>query len=418
VVVDSDLARGSELRSIRVTARRDGAAAPMHDRAYALDGDSRRLPGRVVLVARDEDDGRRVTVRVEGELDGRSLVQDASFVFEARRTRYLHMTLLRDCLEAECGVGLTCRAGVCVAPDRAPLTEAEPAGVNDAGAAAMDVVATPDAPLARDAAEAGDAVEGDVAVRVDSAITEVGEVSPCPADMVLIPGGRFLMGSTRHATEQPVHAVRVSAFCLERTEVTVADYVRCVGAGVCPLPVTSGTSNDNALNWGREDRLGHPVNGIRWGHAWAYCRWAGLDGGARRLPTEAEWEFAARGPEGLTYPWGNGEPRPSVDLCWSGGGTRHGTCPIGYFAAELFGLFDMAGNVKEWVEDCYEPYTGNTTIEVSNPRTGPCTNPQVIRGGSWNNTTVFDHAGTRRQGYSMQTTSTHKFGIRCARDLR
>lgn len=208
------------------------------------------------------------------------------------------------------------------------------------------------------------------------------------ADVIYIPPTTFLMGaaagdSQADADEQPAHQVSLSGFYIYAREVTNRMYLACVRAGACfpiqPLP-NGPTSHYNDPTY-----ADYPVVGVDWHMARDYCRWAG-----GRLPTEAEWELAARGAEGFLYPWGN-EPAPSCDRlnmfgCLNPPETRQvGSYPLG---ASPFGVLDMAGNVWEWVNDWYDAnyYAVSST---SNPL-GPLAPPdpkrplKVVRGGSWN----------------------------------
>lgn len=191
--------------------------------------------------------------------------------------------------------------------------------------------------------------------------------------LMYIPAGEFEMGNDYGDTdERPVHTVYLDAFYMYQTEVTNAMYALCVEDGVCDPP--DGTYySDPAYN-------DHPVVNVSWYDSEDYCRWAG-----GRLPTEAEWEKAARGGlVGAVFPWGNSYP-----VCTPGAenGAQYNKCdgptvPVGSFAPNGYGLYDMAGNVWEWVGDWYdEDYYANSPYE--NP-TGP-TNSfyRVWRGGSW-----------------------------------
>ncbi len=194
------------------------------------------------------------------------------------------------------------------------------------------------------------------------------------------------------------HPVTVATFWMDRTEVTVAAYDRCVAAGACtaPAPIDGWP-----CNWGEPGRESHPINCVDWEMAETYCHWAG-----GRLPTEAEWEYAARGTDGRTYPWGN--ETPSAQLCWSGIEARAGTCPVGAFAGGNlpFGLADMAGNVWEWTSDCYRSYSGRRAA-------GRC-HDRVDRGGSWgDNGSAWFHASFRDR--LAPSNRSAYLGIRCAR---
>lgn len=168
-----------------------------------------------------------------------------------------------------------------------------------------------------------------------------------PAEMVAVPGGAFVMGSDAgELDERPAHRVELRPFFLDRDEVTVAEYRRCVAAGSCRAPrwPTEGPHAD-----------AEPVTWVSWRDAEAYCRFAG-----ERLPTEAEWERAARGDDGRVYPWGDS---PECERANFGNYRGEGRCPrnpgrpveIGRFptGASPFGARDLAGNVWEWVADRY-----------------------------------------------------------------
>jgi formylglycine-generating enzyme required for sulfatase activity len=168
--------------------------------------------------------------------------------------------------------------------------------------------------------------------------------------MARTPGGTFVMGSESiYADEKPVHRVTVAAFSMDVTDVTTAAYGACVRAGKCSEPGAG-----DYCNWGKGDRQNHPINCVDWNQATAYCAYAG-----KRLPTEEEWEYAARGTDGRTYPWGN--EAPSNQLCWNRGASKEGTCVVGSHpsGASPFGLQDMAGNVWQWTSSNYCPYPGS-----------------------------------------------------------
>ncbi len=169
--------------------------------------------------------------------------------------------------------------------------------------------------------------------------------------MALVPAGKFTMGADTggEEDEHPAHVVDVAAFFLDLTEVTNEAWARCVAAGVCSAPdATSaprnGFGSDAAFRGPRQ-----PVSAISWDGARAYCAWLG-----KRLPTEAEWEKAARGTDARRYPWGNEEPTRDRAVFSGVGATADvGTHPRG---AGPYGHQDLAGNVWEWVEDVYDPY--------------------------------------------------------------
>ena len=195
------------------------------------------------------------------------------------------------------------------------------------------------------------------------------------ATLVFIPSGEFVMGSNNSdpnadSDEMPEHTVYLDAFWIDRTEVTNDMYRQCVAAGECTEPAHSRRYDSGGYG-------DHPVLGISWDQAVEYCTWAG-----RRLPTEAEWEKAARGTDGRIYPWGNDEPdssrlnfNHSIDDTTTVGSYPEGASP--------YGVLDMAGNVWEWVADGYdEAYYLESPYE--NPHGGNSVNRRALRGGSWN----------------------------------
>ncbi len=225
---------------------------------------------------------------------------------------------------------------------------------------------------------------------------------PCPVGMRLIPAGMFTMGN---ASFQPMHNVRLSAFCMDDTEVTVAAYRGCASAARCTAPSTVGV-----CNWAASGREQHPINCVDRAQSQAFCQWRGAT-----LPTEAQWEYAARGTDGRLYPWGS--DAPGSQLCWSGNGSRSTTCAVGSFPAgnSPFGLVDMAGNVKEWVSDWDGPYTGNTSSYVQDP-TGPATGSYYLhRGGSWFSSAALYVLSVFRQGNNPPSYRETDVGFRCVR---
>ena len=217
------------------------------------------------------------------------------------------------------------------------------------------------------------------------------ELNYCVKDgMVLVPGGPFFMGCNDAVDteceddERPGRMVEVSTFQIDQFEVTVAAYATCVDAGGCRLPGTS-----SGCNWEVADRLSHPINCVDWGQAGEYCGWAG-----KQLPTEAQWEKAARGTDGRVYPWGNSFDATRANV----NGTVDGfaeTAPVGRFATghSPYYAFDMAGNVWEWTSYC---------------------DPSVcyFRGGSWVDGPRFARASMRNR--LAPGNRFNDLGFRCA----
>ncbi len=247
---------------------------------------------------------------------------------------------------------------------------------------------------------------------------------PPTPDRVAVPAGPFTMGSDAagQQDEHPVHTVTLPAFEIDRTEVTRGDYRRCISAGAC----TDARPLDARFNDPRQ-----PVVGVSWFQARAYCTWAG-----GRLPTEAEWEKAARGTDGRTYPWGETYPTSTRAVFGRGESAGHpdpvGTHPAG---ASPYGAMDMAGNVWEWVESPYDPYayrhpetapTCETALAAltdlrtrgirgftgSNPLPDTC--ERVLRGGGWN----YGGEGLRSSNrvHHAPTFRLMMSGFRCAAD--
>jgi len=213
-----------------------------------------------------------------------------------------------------------------------------------------------------------------------------GDVKTSPADampLIFIPSGSFYMGgvdSDAQPDEKPAHNVNIAAFWIDKLEVTNGMYSLCTKAGKCKPPRNFESSTRKSY-FNNPDFTDFPVINVSWVDAKTYCEWAG-----RRLPTEAEWEYAARGGEDYRrYPWGDQSPDNNLaNYDYSVRDTNKvGSYPAG---ASPYGALDMAGNVWEWVSDFYDPryYEG----EPSQNPTGPSVAVgqglrRVIRGGSW-----------------------------------
>jgi formylglycine-generating enzyme required for sulfatase activity len=222
-------------------------------------------------------------------------------------------------------------------------------------------------------------------------------------EMVYVPGGTFRMGSTEgHSREQPVHVVTLDSFWIDRTEVANSQYARCVVDGICSLPSSTGSYTRDSY-YGDSEYDDYPVIYVSWYDADAYCQWAG-----GRLPTEAEWEYAARGPDGHIYPWGNDSPNDTLVNYDGNVGdtTRVGSYPGG---ASWVGALDMAGNVWEKVADWYGEYPSEAQTNPTGPETG---DRKISRGGSW----TFNEDGVRADHRRYSTPDDRHFlsGFRCA----
>jgi formylglycine-generating enzyme required for sulfatase activity len=273
-------------------------------------------------------------------------------------------------------------------------------------------------------------ISGTVALAVlFVALAVTGKISkflypPLPMEWVPVPAGEFQMGGNpkemayafeqcsdclpgQFVDEQPVHTVYLDAFEIGRYEVTNKQYAQCVHAGICTEPVGS--------RYGDPTYQDHPVVNVTWFQAQAYCTWQ--DGG--RLPTEAEWEKAARGGDGRLYPWGD-QPPDCMRANYRGmdgacvGDTKsvgsYQTGPI--YAGDI--VMDMSGNVSEWVNDWYSE-TYYQTSPASNPPGPDHGELRVKRGGSWSDAPVLLRSASRLQ----QTPKSAKdnIGFRCARSV-
>jgi formylglycine-generating enzyme required for sulfatase activity len=264
--------------------------------------------------------------------------------------------------------------------------------------------------------------------------------------MVTIPAGEFVMGSLEgqgFTDEQPQRSVWVRSFLIDRYEVTNAQYARFVAATGHPVPTNP---NPAVTLWQAGQPIpgseAHPVVNVSWYDAVAYCAWVG-----KRLPTEAEWEKAARGTDARRYPWGNDwdHTRANSASYWAGrtiefkdalewkafwvdgGGARIAktkglrgevlTLPVGSFpnGASPYGVLDMAGNASEWVQDWYDPFsyspTSSTNLE------GPAGKLlKVVRGGSWLKPATS--LRTTDRDYAVPRAHQSGSGFRCATDLQ
>jgi len=247
-------------------------------------------------------------------------------------------------------------------------------------------------------------------------------------EMVLIPRGRFMMGSVDgESDEVPVRNVYLDDYYIDKYEVTVAQYKKCVAAGVCPPPEklwgAEGAYDENFCNAPRSDRDNHPVNCMRWWEADTFCKWAG-----KRLPTEAEWEKAARGTDGRRFPWGNEQANCDHAVIDDGGDGcgRDSTWPVGSIpeGASPYGVMDMAGNVWEWVADGYQhDYYAQGPDENPFNEVGVASVPgqspgKILRGGSWADQTEIIHRAPNRLEYNPNTNPDYTIGFRCARDAQ
>ncbi|MFN8457216.1 MAG: SUMF1/EgtB/PvdO family nonheme iron enzyme, partial [Anaerolineae bacterium] len=229
--------------------------------------------------------------------------------------------------------------------------------------------------------------------------------APQPKNMALVPAGYFQMGSsTGQANEKPEHPVFVDAFYIDLFEVSNAQYRRCVEAGGC----TAGNKADSFTYQGYRDNPtydNYPMVGVTWDQAKAYCTWAG-----KRLPTEAQWEYAASGPQNLTWPWGN-----TFNANLSAASATD-VQPVDSYAEGVspFGVYNMAGNVTEWVTDTYDE-----NFYANSPAVNPVNNGggggRLFRGGSFGNPDGAFYTTSRRYG-NVNTFNDVDVGFRCAQN--
>ncbi len=202
-------------------------------------------------------------------------------------------------------------------------------------------------------------------------------------ERVLVPAGCFVMGTENgESNEQPVSKICLTTYWMGQMEVTNDQYRACVSAGACDPP-------QNRQYYDNPAYAGHPVIYVDWYRAGAYAEWVG-----GRLPTEAEWEYAARGPDGWEYPWGDTSPacqQANTSECGI-----EGTLPVGVFqrvaGASWVGALDLAGNVSEWTSSLYEPYPYSATD--GREKQGSVS-ARAVRGGSWDQHTAFARSAFR-----------------------
>ena len=257
------------------------------------------------------------------------------------------------------------------------------------------------------------------------------DIAPClpaPEDMSCVPGGPVIVGDDDHSDpEKPQRELLISTFYIDKHEVTNAEYDACHEDYGCKVRIARHKKLLQPFI--ADNQPATPIDFIR---ASSYCAWAG-----KRLPTEWEWEKAARGTEGEMYPWGNDEPSCDKSIfrecapqkCTQFPGTtnrwdciEHATKPVGSFAAGHYGLFDMAGNGYEWtmsaaiesVEACGDACSGRDPL---GPCDGayPCEGQRVLKGGSWYWPKHRQRGSHRR--FEIVKSGEHRLGMRCATDM-
>lgn len=214
-------------------------------------------------------------------------------------------------------------------------------------------------------------------------------------DMIKVPAGNFIMGISQSKPEDngPEHEIWLNSFWIDKYEVTNDQYHRCVTADECNEPEDLLFYNDKLYAY-------HPVVYITWYDARDYCKWKD-----KRLPSEAEWEKAARGNDSRLYPWGN---ELFLELL-NANNQNVGTMPVGNYpeGASPYGVLDMAGNVWEWVDNWYTPYPGS---DFQSDLFGE--KYKVVRGGSWNH--PAEDARATQRDIAHPQRAIRVVGFRCA----
>jgi formylglycine-generating enzyme len=244
--------------------------------------------------------------------------------------------------------------------------------------------------------------------------------------MSCIPEGNFIRGSNSHEKdESPQAEVYVSEFYMDINEVTNSDFQRCLDFGSCKDCLKNKTCNYIGPRYGKPYMgANQPITGISWYTAKEYCVFVG-----KRLPTEAEWEKASRGTQGDLYPWGNEDATCKLAVIEEnrkkgcGIDKDNPTANISSKPIGRYGLYDMAGNSWEWVEDWYIPFKDcGVECEGKNPK-GICSgseicsksNRKVLKGGSWYWDKYYARGSKRRSHDPKNFPEYHHFGFRCAK---
>lgn len=253
-------------------------------------------------------------------------------------------------------------------------------------------------------------------------------------DYVYVPAGAFRMGDNfgdGEPRERPVHVVDLDAFYIAKYEMTNGewkafrddpgydDVTFWPDRRVAPkdqIPYWTQPNNHGGATPGSDN---YPVLGVNWDSAVAYCNWLSAKTGKKyRLPTEAEWEKAARGTDARHFPWGNdfGINRANTPMYWVSLKREGDTAPVGAFAdgASAYGLYDMSGNVWEWTASWYQAYPGN-----QHPNENYGENYKTLKGGSWWNCSFYKcgiSAPSYNRSFFLRTTKNNSFGFRCAKD--
>ncbi len=231
--------------------------------------------------------------------------------------------------------------------------------------------------------------------------------------MALVPGGLYEMGSMKgQKDEKPVHSVSVDSFYLGTHEVTVWEYLRCVHDGVCRIPLwwNKRYYDKIADDLSGKAWLNMPVTGISWDDAIVYCKWIG---NGTRLPTEAEWEYAAKGCKGSEYSWGDAWDSAEVYAV-----VNNGLSPVESKHPTSWGLYDLTGNAWEWCSDRYDKcyYQKSPAKNPQGPLDSLNHKYMVIRGGGWDEYSWNLRCANRNYGEPFRRYEG--VGFRICRSLR
>lgn len=228
-----------------------------------------------------------------------------------------------------------------------------------------------------------------------------------PNEMVAIPAGKFIMGTDeRLSDEGPRHVVHLKRFYIDKYEVTNLQYKKFIDE-------TGRRSPKHFRNRTYpQGKVDHPVTFVTWYDAKEYCEWAG-----KRLPTDEEWEKAARGTDGRTYPWGNdfGIERANTPQRWAQIKQQGDTTPVGAFEKGVspYGVYDMSGNVWEWTSSWYEAYPGNKTASENYGE-----HYKTLKGGSWFDCSFYKcgiSSPVYNRSFFALKVNNDTFGFRCAK---
>lgn len=230
-------------------------------------------------------------------------------------------------------------------------------------------------------------------------------------EMCLVPAGPFMMGCNADVdsecmdSEKPYHEVATPTFKIDKNDVTVSEYQRCVEEGGCTAAGTGTRCNFNTP--GKEN---HPINCVDWDQTRYYCAWTG-----KRLPSEAEWEKAARGTDGRKYPWGNAPLDCDRAVHSADGCSNSSTAPVGSkpAGASPYGAEDMVGNVWQWMEDDWSSDYVGAPVDGSALVKSPRGRSRVMRGASWS-TTITSMTRVSARDTQLPTATFENTGFRCA----